>query len=396
MPEVACLSDLKNEEEFCCSICRELLWKPCVNLCGHVFCFWCFHKAMDPWDPSNCPLCRQVFIHFPAVCYKLNDWIAEQFPNQYIKRTEENEQEELEHHAASPSLVLKEPNFHCDSTYCGRLLHSPPMVLNCGHVICGELCISVVGEEKVCPKCSEPVPYKPQPCKLLGGIIELELPSESAARNLEYGAALENAEKLPLWSQNESSVLNKDKEGIEEQIRIEEDEEDEEEEEEEQRQRRRVFSLLKTYKENFVHLGVGCDLCGHYPIKGRRYKCLDCPEEIGFDLCGACFDRGINSESIGRFNQKHTVDHRMELQKPTMSAIHVLRALHPELKTQQLLHLLNVSMEEVNVRDGDSEEGREVSGDAAEDELNLEFEVVDPEEFIGMRRSGPRPAPSEE
>lgn len=33
-----------------------------------------------------------------------------------------------------------------------------------------------------------------------------------------------------------------------------------------------------------VHFGVGCDLCGMYPIRGGRFKCIDCYEAIGFDL----------------------------------------------------------------------------------------------------------------
>lgn len=38
---------------------------------------------------------------------------------------------------------------------------------------------------------------------------------------------------------------------------------------------------------------------GMYPIQGRRYQCKDCPEAIGFDLCGACQDRGA-SAVVGR------------------------------------------------------------------------------------------------
>lgn len=48
---------------------------------------------------------------------------------------------------------------------------------------------------------------------------------------------------------------------------------------------------------------MGCDSCGLYPIKGRRYKCQDCPDKVGFDLCGKCYDRGLHI--TGRFNQQH-------------------------------------------------------------------------------------------
>ena len=49
-----------------------------------------------------------------------------------------------------------------------------------------------------------------------------------------------------------------------------------------------------------------------YPIRGKkRYKCKDCTELIGFDLCETCYNS--SSKLPGRFNQQHTPDHRMEL-----------------------------------------------------------------------------------
>ncbi|PWZ24596.1 E3 ubiquitin-protein ligase PRT1 [Zea mays] len=60
-----------------------------------------------------------------------------------------------------------------------------------------------------------------------------------------------------------------------------------------------------------IHIGVGCDSCGVYPIRGKRYKCQDCTELIGFDLCEACYNS--SSKLPGRFNQRHTPNHRMEV-----------------------------------------------------------------------------------
>ncbi|PNX91556.1 E3 ubiquitin-protein ligase prt1-like protein [Trifolium pratense] len=48
-----------------------------------------------------------------------------------------------------------------------------------------------------------------------------------------------------------------------------------------------------------------------YPIIGDRYKCVDCKEIIGFDLCGDCYKN--RAKRPGRFNQKHTPDHKLEL-----------------------------------------------------------------------------------
>uniref|UniRef100_UPI003CE5C9C1 W-degron,E3 ubiquitin-protein ligase PRT1 n=1 Tax=Arabidopsis thaliana TaxID=3702 RepID=UPI003CE5C9C1 len=60
-----------------------------------------------------------------------------------------------------------------------------------------------------------------------------------------------------------------------------------------------------------VHFGAGCDSCGVYPIIGDRYRCKDCKEEIGYDLCKDCYE--TPSKVPGRFNQQHTPDHRLEL-----------------------------------------------------------------------------------
>lgn len=51
-----------------------------------------------------------------------------------------------------------------------------------------------------------------------------------------------------------------------------------------------------------------------YPIVGDRYKCKDCKEAIGFDLCEACYSSSSNLP--GRFNQQHTPDHKFELLQP--------------------------------------------------------------------------------
>lgn len=63
---------------------------------------------------------------------------------------------------------------------------------------------------------------------------------------------------------------------------------------------------------------VGCDVCGVYPIVGRRFQCLDCPETIGYDLCGSCQDNSAACSSRGRFNQNHTAEHRMQKCEPQL------------------------------------------------------------------------------
>lgn len=46
------------------------------------------------------------------------------------------------------------------------------------------------------------------------------------------------------------------------------------------------------------------------PIIGVRYRCKDCEEKIGFDLCENCYN--TRSNLSGRFNQQHTSKHQFE------------------------------------------------------------------------------------
>jgi len=62
-----------------------------------------------------------------------------------------------------------------------------------------------------------------------------------------------------------------------------------------------------------------------YPIVGDRYKCQDCVEQIGFDLCGDCYT--TRSKRPGRFNQQHTSDHRFELVKQPDFFRHIMSRL---------------------------------------------------------------------
>ncbi|GFY99500.1 proteolysis 1 [Actinidia rufa] len=77
------------------------------------------------------------------------------------------------------------------------------------------------------------------------------------------------------------------------------------------------------------HIGVGCDSCGMFPIIGDRYRCKDCKEAIGFDLCGDCYN--TRSKLPGRFNQQHTSDHKLVLIKSPLQNI-MLKLLNRQLE----------------------------------------------------------------
>lgn len=51
------------------------------------------HQAMNPYEPSACPLCRTKFAHFPRVCPRLHALLQAGFPEAYARRAVETEGE---------------------------------------------------------------------------------------------------------------------------------------------------------------------------------------------------------------------------------------------------------------------------------------------------------------
>uniref|UniRef100_A0A3B4USE3 RING-type domain-containing protein n=1 Tax=Seriola dumerili TaxID=41447 RepID=A0A3B4USE3_SERDU len=53
-----------EQDQFCCSVCLEILRDPVTIPCGHSYCFDCIE---DHWnrtkqkDQYSCPQCRKVF-----------------------------------------------------------------------------------------------------------------------------------------------------------------------------------------------------------------------------------------------------------------------------------------------------------------------------------------------
>lgn len=55
----------------------------------------CMHQAMNPYEPSACPLCRTRFAHFPRVCPRLHALLEAAFPEAYARRAAETAGEAL-------------------------------------------------------------------------------------------------------------------------------------------------------------------------------------------------------------------------------------------------------------------------------------------------------------
>ncbi|XP_057840274.2 E3 ubiquitin-protein ligase PRT1 [Cryptomeria japonica] len=331
-------------EPFQCQICLEIAYKPVVQACGHIFCFWCLHRAMDSLDTSHCPLCRSPYQHLPRVCELLHYLLLKALPKEYKERAEEvleqeremgtfspqlgtldlNGQEskvlelekekgtlssqlgtldsngeanevfkcEKEKGACSPQLVTLDLNGQVSAgtsiserklrvsdalcAHCKKLIYRPT-VLNCGHAFC-ELCVNYNVFQGTTLKC--------QVCQSLH-------PAKSWAVCLELHHFLQNMFAVE-YAEREKSMLVQNKQPKEESPTDE-------------------TAEASCQKETVIHVGVGCDNCGLYPIMGKRYKCKDCSESVGFDLCETCYQSQAGSWIVGRFNQHHKAEHQFEM-----------------------------------------------------------------------------------
>ncbi|KAL8439860.1 hypothetical protein Efla_004386 [Eimeria flavescens] len=104
-------SRLEIHRELICCVCFDLLQKPVLLQCGHVFCFWCTYRSMNAYDVSACPLCRLPFHCLPPVCRPLYVYLHQKYPAAAARRDREVEAFERQRRLRSPShsLIVKGP-----------------------------------------------------------------------------------------------------------------------------------------------------------------------------------------------------------------------------------------------------------------------------------------------
>ncbi len=284
---------------------------------------------------------------------------------------------------------------------CDKLLYKPT-VLTCGHVVCST-CLdggstpsgntttndstddgiakstTALRYECACGVCGQPLVHRPTPCRQLEDLIKSVFSEEYTTR--EALVQKERGEKPALDAAEQGGVgggggaapaiSRQATQSLEASAVATEAETNTPATEQPSSQAGEGLDVApppltgphaQIYKwlqgKDYPHFGIGCDCCGQFPITGRRYRCKDCPEAVGFDLCGDCYDRGVSTDPnskavIGRFNQQHNKKHEMELCRPRLTSLHMLRAANPELSFDQLMYLLQVSAE----RENDEEEG---------------------------------------
>ncbi|KAI5065357.1 hypothetical protein GOP47_0020052 [Adiantum capillus-veneris] len=345
-------------EPFVCQICLDIAYKPVVlQACGHVFCFWCIRRSMNERKPSQCPACRRPYLHFPRVCRQLHFLLEKAWPLHYQRKASETLAMEQATAVFSPRILplfgtTPSSSDHSNSlnagfdsrghklhvypelamvaaettptskvgvedvscSACRNLLYRP-VVINCGEALC-EGCWKEREAATSNPSCGgcggvhRPVRL----CLALHHFLERAFSSLYSQRRLDTTQLLSTTPATPGDHKDERQV-NDVEDGV-----VEED-------------------------DGFVHVGVGCDGCGMFPIiSHNRYHCVECGDKVGYDLCEGCYNIHVNVASakaccandfdkvskevvddgprieqispisvfsVGRFNQQHSVEHQL-------------------------------------------------------------------------------------
>ncbi|XP_065875904.1 E3 ubiquitin-protein ligase PRT1-like isoform X2 [Euphorbia lathyris] len=269
---------------------------------------------------------KHPYYHFPTISWTLHFFLLKLYPITYRRREEQileeekkrgffspqfdsnahgshaHKEHELSNHLHSSCTISKsnsfskpcstgneEPNgsgkelsmIDVECTSCKQLLFHP-VFLNCGHGYC-DTCISCPVDEMLkCQVCQSPHPAGlPKICLELDHFLEEQFPRDYALRR-------EAVQLRQVHIKNENNTgksTSSSKKGL-----------------------RFSSATNEEFSPSEIHPRYGCDYCGMYPIIGDRYKCQDCFERSGFDLCGDCYNTG--SKRPGRFNQQHTAEHK--------------------------------------------------------------------------------------
>uniref|UniRef100_A0A3B4WTP4 RING-type domain-containing protein n=1 Tax=Seriola lalandi dorsalis TaxID=1841481 RepID=A0A3B4WTP4_SERLL len=71
-----------DQEQFCCSVCLDLLKEPVTINCGHSYCRGCIEGYWDQEKEKggySCPLCRETFNPRPLL--KRNNMLSRRRPS---------------------------------------------------------------------------------------------------------------------------------------------------------------------------------------------------------------------------------------------------------------------------------------------------------------------------
>ena len=253
-------------DEFTCGKC---LGDPCggqgpvVLSCGHLFCSECCVISTEETTSGffECGMCKTYSRSLPSISLPLKEFLDDLRMNN----------------------VVNEDLLQC--SICLDILWKPT-VLECGHWMCFWCLEGTFSRSNSCPLCRHTMDVRPKLYLDFHNFILRHCPSSQ-----------ERAEDPALIEMDKSITTCV--------------------EEEERTQQGLLASLIPTLIYNTQNTiaqydwkMLGCDGCGVFPIIGPEvYRCMNCMEAIGYDLCTKCYEHEkANVGELagqGRYDQQH-------------------------------------------------------------------------------------------
>ena len=259
-------------DNFKCSSCEDDPCKgegPVVLGCGHLYCKECCVPTQSDGsvegETSNglflCGICKTYSRGIPNVSLPLKEFLCE------LEKTNE----------------VNEDLLQC--SICLEVLWKPT-VLQCGHWICFWCLERTFSRTNNCPLCRYDLIIRPKEFTVLQNFIQKYIPS------------------------SENRAEDPDVISLEEEIQKKFDDKDITQKKHLQSVIPTLFRNINTELKDYDWIVLGCDGCGVFPIIGPQvYRCKDCLEIIGYDLCEDCYKyHSSNATSIageGRYSQQH-------------------------------------------------------------------------------------------
>jgi len=265
-------------KEFRCAATGKALYLPVITTDGIAYSYAAlFEMFMQAEGQPICKVTKEIINFFPAVCQPLHHFMWDQYRSSMRSRRTEEEAAMWEKFGIGLPNITTAPEDEGDEGFLeefecvvsGEMAYEP-CALSSGSIV-SAYCVPEDG-------------FKKDPNRLIACALYGQAPKKSATLEAMI------RDKFPKeYSQRASELA---KAGI--------------------MTKKRESKPLDFDPQSYIHMGLGCDGCGIWPIRGRAWTSTQCPESVGFHLCEDCYTYGYNKRVItGRFNQSHMPNHKM-------------------------------------------------------------------------------------
>lgn len=267
-------------EVFCCAATGLALYLPVITTQGIAYSYSAlFEMFMTAPGLPICKVTGQQLAFFPSVCRPLHHFMLEEYRPLMKARRQQDEVEMRERFGFQMPQIEDAPEQAgdqglLDELECAvsRALVYEPCVLSSGTIV-SAYCVPDGGFDKDPDRTVRCALYgqAPRKCAALEALLKARFPQQYLQRGLDLA-----------------------KDGIRSAGRF------------------AVGTWSGVSPALPVFLGLGCDGCGLWPIRGAAWEDADCKDKAGFHLCDACCKLGYHRRIItGKCNQSRLPSHRM-------------------------------------------------------------------------------------